>query len=1851
MMRPFTRSLAAWLLALVAAFLSSPSRAQTLVNQADGSASGTVLDVSLARVNLLRSGAPAASAVAEIDPNSIRAGTLANAFAYDILPTIVSGNSGVNRVEITAPPGYANIAVTGVDVLGASLAAACPTPGSGQYCATSSGATLTVTFGDTVTQTLQRIRVLFSADAPAAQGTGDFTSVVANGTAVQPALAGNADGDGGDANSVSVAVTLSQGLVLDLRKAAGKSQVLIGEPVTYAIAIRNTASSDVTDVTVYDTTTPPNFRFVTGSARLDGAPLADPSGGRPVAFVVGTVPALVDANGNGRADPGEAGYRVLSYQLIAGSGATPGRYENTAVARDYCDTCVISNVATADVEVRVDPLFDLGTIIGKVFLDRNGDGLQDPDEPGVRGAFVALDDGTYALTDDFGRYHFPAVRPGNRMLKIDLRRLPPGAVATDEVSRIVWLTPGLMVTADFGVRFEGEPSTIGGTASPALALQSESKTQPVAVQGNADAFSLLVNGQEVVLPSGDLRLGRSKLGESVRVQGAQLESPMRFDLESGAGAGSSVERWALTVSDSQGQSMKTLRGEGAPPSSVSWDGHCEDGQVIPSGGIYAYQLELSYRDGSQVRSVKRLFGVNRTTITSLNLMGDAFGTAKSTLSAQAKRALDAAAVTIREHPDEKILIEGHTDSEGAVDYNRALSRDRAKAALDYLVHERGLPAGQFALAWYGEERPVAPNDTPEGREFNRRVVIQAELADTQDVAVRDQYRDLPRVAIDGQDVVIGDRGRFSSSVDDPEARRIAIEMTDPNGRSVKTTVGIPELFVETPDGPKLLAYGQSDGECSARTPEADGMWVDGQTLVTCTLVGQTESGNHVEVAGLVVPVDGSGRFTTELPLRLGNHTSGIVVRNTAGITRLATVTTLVSDRDADGQLIVSREGAPKLSVSLPPAGVKLSVPRLELVGATDPGNRVNVNGTPMVVGADGGFRGSLDLPLGPSRLVVEVADPAGRTGRIEQDIEVAKNSLFLLAFADGAIGKLSGGGNLEGAGLDESSQLYANGRLAYYLKGTIAGKYLITSAYDNTLSSNDPLLGELGLDAGRKLLTNLDPDRYYPIYGDASTVVNDAESRGKFYLAVDSDTIHAVFGDYPLSLNDTELSAYRRTLYGGRFNYTSASRTRYGAPDTEVVAFAAQARHAHVQDEVRGTGGSLYYLSRQNVVEGSEEVTLVVRDKLTLLQLSTERLQQNVDYEIKYDEGRILFRRPIQSVQPGGGLIQPDILSGNPVSILIDYETVVSGLDKTGFGGRVRQQIGDHVAVGGTYVSDQLEAGSYELQGMDAEVRFGANSRIVAEAARTAGTGAVVNVSNDGGLSYSANLAAAEKQGNAYKVAGEFDVGEWFGRPERYKVSAYAKQLDAGFFSSGNLIEQGTTKIGATGLLKLTDQDTLTLHYDKETRDASSVDREGVQYAHTQARWGVQAEFLDTNASGSGTPIPERGVAAAQFWFKPIPKLTLRAGHQQTVSGQDDSRTCLDVAYQVLPHLALEVQGVDGTQGHSAQAGVAWTRGDSNVYVTRRMTDDVAGERSTTVIGARSPLGKASKVYTEYQWEDADSGGRVLRLLGLQRQWDVFTGLQIQVSAELADVNAVTGDTSRKALSAGLAYSNAKGFSVATREEYRLQEGTTDLKQILSVTQFNYQATEDLAMLARLRYSETTNRTLDTVDAKFDERVIGLAYRPVRNQRFNALFKYTYLDELRPQTNGASTRDERSMDVLALDTSFRFVPRVEWLSKVAARRMNESTEGREAVATSTFLLVQRINVTVWRPLSLGLEYRILAQKEAQDRRQGFLSEAMWSFTKYFRAGVGYNFTDFSDEMTSVNDYRIQGWFLRVQARY
>lgn len=89
---------------------------------------------------------------------------------------------------------------------------------------------------------------------------------------------------------------------------------------------------------------------------------------------------------------------------------------------------------------------------------------------------------------------------------------------------------------------------------------------------------------------------------------------------------------------------------------------------------------------------------------------------------QAEVTLDEVARRLREHTDVRIRIEGHTDSMGSDQYNQDLSERRANSVRSYLASQ-GVAGDRMMAVGYGEQRPVASNETDEGRALNRRVEI------------------------------------------------------------------------------------------------------------------------------------------------------------------------------------------------------------------------------------------------------------------------------------------------------------------------------------------------------------------------------------------------------------------------------------------------------------------------------------------------------------------------------------------------------------------------------------------------------------------------------------------------------------------------------------------------------------------------------------------------------------------------------------------------------------------------------------------------------------------------------------------------------------------------------------------------------------------------------------------------------------------------------------------------------------------------------------------------------------------------------------------------------------------------
>ncbi len=105
------------------------------------------------------------------------------------------------------------------------------------------------------------------------------------------------------------------------------------------------------------------------------------------------------------------------------------------------------------------------------------------------------------------------------------------------------------------------------------------------------------------------------------------------------------------------------------------------------------------------------------------LRGINFDFDKADIKPEFEPVLDEAARILKDNPDVKVSIEGHTCSMGPDKYNQGLSERRAKSVFKYLV-KKGIDLSRLSAVGYGESRPMADNKTRDGRRMNRRVELQ-----------------------------------------------------------------------------------------------------------------------------------------------------------------------------------------------------------------------------------------------------------------------------------------------------------------------------------------------------------------------------------------------------------------------------------------------------------------------------------------------------------------------------------------------------------------------------------------------------------------------------------------------------------------------------------------------------------------------------------------------------------------------------------------------------------------------------------------------------------------------------------------------------------------------------------------------------------------------------------------------------------------------------------------------------------------------------------------------------------------------------------------------------------------------
>lgn len=277
---------------------------------------------------------------------------------------------------------------------------------------------------------------LAEADIENAAGVTDGVSNSASARGDMP------DGTPVESDEDTATVSLPSGSpqVVIVAKQALVREVQRGGKAPYLITVTNGSNANVSGITVTDRI-PSGFRYVDGSATIDGVETTPEVSGRDIVF---NDIALA------------AGQKIsIRLNLLVLSSVSPGKHVNSAVATDPSGT-EISDVVKAEVEVVVEPVFDCGDVIGRAFDDLNRNGYPDEGEPGLPGVRIVTVKGWLVTTDKYGRFHvacaaLPDQRIGsNFIMKLDPRTLPSGYRLTTENPRVVRLTAGKTSKINFG---------------------------------------------------------------------------------------------------------------------------------------------------------------------------------------------------------------------------------------------------------------------------------------------------------------------------------------------------------------------------------------------------------------------------------------------------------------------------------------------------------------------------------------------------------------------------------------------------------------------------------------------------------------------------------------------------------------------------------------------------------------------------------------------------------------------------------------------------------------------------------------------------------------------------------------------------------------------------------------------------------------------------------------------------------------------------------------------------------------------------------------------------------------------------------------------------------------------------------------------------------------------------------------------------------------------------------------------------------------------------------------------------------------------------------------------------------
>ena len=1315
-----------------------------------------------------------------------------------------------------------------------------------------------------------------------------------------------------------------------------------------------------------------------------------------------------------------------------------------------------------------------------------------------------------------------------------------------------------------------------------------------------------------------------------------------------------------------------------------------------------------------------------------------FGSGSDQLTSAARDRLDAFAASLQGERPSRVMVTAHTDDQRLIreakrrfSTNQRLSEARAARVVEYLEDALRLPESAFAIQGFGASRPLAGNDSEAGRAANRRAevtvwmerpapqpkaapAVQGEArVDTTSTCIGDASKPLAPVRITVDGVVLDARDGINEAdrqrcVDVSLARADIQVRYDPleqqpflNALAVPQlgAVGKPVSFKTYTNYPRYIDHAEIRLFASEQSVQQKPMVVlpvvPGQSVdwipppwreSLMRLTAPLERDHSVTYVLRVYSRD--GRFDETRPRRLD-------------LTRTAPIET-----PARVQSAIEAENGAYGDNTLVLHNIATSGGAITVNGShVPPGNRVFVQGIRIPVDDSQNFVARQILPPGPQQVTVKILNDRGEGLEFTRNVTVASDDSFFIGLADFTAGHsgISGPIDLVAGEPSLARKDYVNGQLAFYYKGLIKGQWLLTASADTKDEPVRDLFSNFARKDSEDLLRRIDPNRYYPVYGDDGTTVQDAPTSGKFYVRLERAGSSILWGNFQTQMTGTDFIQYARTLYGLDIRYRSPQTTSLGEKKLSADAFWADPGTLQSRQEFRGTGGSLYYLRNQDISVGSEQVWIEVRDRDSGIVQSVTTLVPTQDYDINYMEGRILLHSPLSATANSATLVHSAGLDGDPVYLVTTYEYVpdFSNPGSLAAGGHVSEWFGDHLQLGISSFHQGDPGEEQDLRGVNGTWRYKPGTYIKSEYAHSDGPGNPTLTSITGGLSF-ASINGKGGPGNAERIEAAVDLAE-VSDSTKGKVSIYHQDRDANFSGPGQLTPGTDARQDGGALSVPIDQSTqLAGKYDSTASTVADLrsGEIGVDHKideHWRVAVGTRIDDRQNVIPNASTILSQNGRrtdVAVTLGYQPAPgpvpsvvgppqgaQTPLAPGASaiarpnwdiygfmqdsvvHTETRPENDRAGMGGSYQVSSKARIGAEASDGSLGFGGKLSTDYRIDDrSNAYVNYTLAADQpdalnVGRAGTLTTGTRYRYDDSTSVYGEERLQSGSGSDMLTRAYGVDftpsKLWTY--GLKFE-HGTISD--PFQGDIALSAITGSLQYTQGQikyGGALEWRRDDSSITGASRTE--LTRNSLSYQIDPDWKLFGKLNWSKTDGPASPSLDASFHEVVVGAAWRPIANDRWNTLFKFTILDdqpsEAQVNTLGNTIAYAQQSRVSDIDANYQTT---KWLSvgaKYAIRTgelKSTATPSGNWYASQAQLWILRTDLLFPRQWDALIELRRLSIRETDDHRLGFLLGGYRHVGDHLKIGAGYNFTNYSDNLADVS-YRSHGFFVNMLGKF